>query len=440
MKTKRLAMALVLVAGTVVFAACGSDNEDNSGGGAGKLLHKLVKSEKTRVVNPAVPDAEMAAFVIGQYDLNFDIIRKNSEIAKKNAMISTYSIQTALAMAWAGAAGTTASEMQKALNFGDHAHEALNKIDTLIMSKNTEAIKSEYEEMDPIEIRTANDLYLSPNYTWASAWLDTLAAHYDAGITEMNFAADPEGARKYINDAVSEATHERIKDLIPEGSITTNTELVLTNAIYFKAPWRSDVTKSSEPLIFNRADGSSVDAEMLMVSDRLGYAKGDNYQAVSVDLRNDAFEVMFVLPDKGKFDDVLGALNGKMVDDIFAVMDYNRQVLLSFPAYEFTTSLKLNGTLNQLGMKQAFGGADFSKMTVEPNDMYISDIFHKSYIGVDDKGVEAAAATALIAQSEGVEINEVILALDRPFVFMIYESDTHTPLFVGQVFDPTAHN
>jgi serpin B len=395
-----------------------------------------------------IADADRDAFVKGQYDLNFDLIRKSADqIGDDNAMISTFSLQTALAMTWAGADGDTASEMAAALHFDDNTHAALNKLDALIQSKNKDVyVKDEgtpYEEKkDAVEIKTTNDLYFSTGiYTWASAWLDLLAVNYGAGLTELNFQADIEAARKYINDRVSDATHDRIKDLLPENSIDGNTRSVITNAIYFKAPWRDIVNKANDKMSFHKLDGSSVDVDYLLSSHRYEYmAAADNlYQAVSVPLRDDDFKVLFVLPDDGKFNDVQAALNGDLVGNIFDKLAKDSPVNLGFPSYSFETELTLKEPLKDLGMVKAFDemDANFSKMTDLPNDLYIGQVYHKTFVGLDEKGVEAAAATAVVMESKATPGEVINLDLDKPYFFIIYESDSKSPLFVGRVMDPS---
>ena len=455
MRTSHLALTLLLVLGTAPMLGCDSDDNDsntnqnggNNGGNNGGEVDpnapftQLIKSEKARAES-TISDADLKAFVKGQYDLNYDILRKSGDdIAKENAMISIYSIQTALAMVYAGAAGDTADEMKEILNYGDHAHEALNKLDTTIMALNRDAEdKPDWGlHVDPIEIKTSNNLYLSPIYTWSSAWLDELATNYNAGITAMNFAADPNKARDYINGVVSDDTNKRIQDLIPENGITGDTKLVVTNAIYFKAPWDEGLKKSNKPIDFIKADGSKVKANVLNDSRNLKYAKGADYQAVVEPMRDDLFEIMFILPDEGKFDLVMNSMNGEKILGIFDALTTDKEVVLKFPMYTFTTELDVAQTLKSMGMNKAFMGADFSKMTEGPNGLYISMIRHKSFIAVDEKGIEAAAATA-VAMEDGIpEVpeNPIVLTLDHAFMFVIYETQTHTPLFVGHVMDPT---
>ena len=444
-----LALSMGLCAGSL--AACDSDdgnangvqNQNSSGVG-----NKLIKSSLARAdSNIAVADRD--AFVKGQYDLNFDLIRKSADqIGDDNAMISTFSIQMALAMTWAGADGDTASEMASALHFDANTHAALNKLDRLINSKNKDKFSQEMGpgevyEKDAVEIKTNNDLYFAgDSYSWSSDWLDTLAINYGAGLTELDFAADPEAARKYINDIVSADTHDRIKDLIPSGGINVNTKSVLTNAIYFKAPWDDRIHKADNKLSFHKLDGSNVDVDYLYVSARYEYMVDENdlYQAVSVPLRDDDFNVMFVLPADGKFNDVQAALNGDIMGNIFSKLAKDSEINLKFPTYSFETSLKLKKPLKELGMDKAFEAdqADFSKMTSDANSLFIGDVFHKTFVGLDENGVEAAAATAVLMVGNGTPGEEIIdLNLDKPYFFIIYESDSKTPLFVGRVMDPS---
>lgn len=386
-----------------------------------------------------VDKAALQTFVKGQYDLNFELLKNsNEQINNKNAMISTFSIQSALGMTWAGAAGDTAAEMKKALHFDDNTHQALNNITAQVLDGRLDALDTEFEKRDKVDVAINNDLYLSPNYTWKESWLDALSINYDAGLTEMNFAADPEGARKYINDVVSNDTHERIKDLIPPNAITKSTQFVLTNAIYFKAPWAYEMYQNNDPFTFNLLDNSTVKATSIGVNESMLYAKGTNYQAVSVPLRGDHFNMMFIVPDEGEYSNVESTLTGDFMNTVYSSLE-SQQVRLSMPEFTFETSLDLVKPFQTLGMKKAFTAeADFSGMTVEDNNsLFIGAIVHKSFIGVNKDGVEAAAATAVVGKDSAMPTEPIILAIDRPFIFMVYEKETNSPLFVGRLLDPT---
>lgn len=453
MKKSTLILALSFLLAAAPLSACGgSDNEDDNQNNENNNNNKvefvnIVKSNVERDTSELANDF-LSDFVSNQYDLNLDIIHKSDELdtdqKDKNIMISTFSIQTALAMVWAGANGATADEMRTVLKFDDHTHEALNTLDANIMAKNKPIIDdpSMGYHVDAQEIKTSNNLYFAPVYTWQKDWLDLLATDYGAGIREINFSADPEKARQYINTVVEEDTHDRIKDLIPVGGITENTTAVITNAIYFKTPWKTSVSKKDDPLSFKKLGGGTVDAPALHVREQEVYMidETNGYMAITLPLRDQDFNVLFVIPDEGKFNDVQASLNKDAFKHIFDSLTNYAILDLTFPSFTFNSSFSLKATFKALGMTQAFtGNADFSKLTVEENQIYIGDIFHKTFIGVDEKGVEAAAATA-VTMENGASPNlpQVLkVDIDRPFMFVIYDSKNKSPLFFGRVLDPT---
>ena len=375
-------------------------------------------------------------FVKGQYDLNFDLLRDGEEqFQGKNAMISTFSIQTVLGMAYSGAAGNTKSQIASALNFGDDANDALNKINTEVLARQLPAQSGNDWNIGAVEVKTSNNLYYAVDvYDWKDSWLKVLDHSYDAGITEMNCAADPEAARNYINNIVSNDTNQRIKELLPDGSVSELTTAVLTNSIYLKAPWHVNLEVAETKLDFHVGDSvANVDALSIHKKD-LNYLKSADYSAVVVPLRDDTFQVLFIVPDSGKYDAVWSSLNGDVVTDILSNLR-STLIDLTYPQIEFDTSLALRDLLVARGMVDAFGNADFSEMKSDDKPLSVSQIYHKSFIAMNVYGVEAAAATALLM--EGATPDEPIeLDIDRPYIFVIYETGTKSPLFVGRVLDP----
>ena len=439
MKKHLTMLALAILATS--FAACsnsdspdGSDSSQNSGN-----LVKQVKSALTRQT-PNIPDADFQKNINAQYDLNFNLLRQaDSQLKDKNACLSTFSLQSAMAMAWAGSDGTTATEIANALGFDASSHQALNKIQSLFVSHNRDAEESEYESHDAVIASYANDLYLAPGHNWNPEWLDELAKNYDAGVTEMNFAKDPEASRAYINDAVSKATHDRIKDLLPEGTIDTNTVSVLTNATYLKVPWRDSFGIASTPIDFHLSDGSTVQPEYIVTHTHYNYYKADNYQAVTVPLFGNSFDVLFIMPDAGSLADVQSTLNAQEINQIFNGLAF-KDIHLFIPSIKFETSWNVKKILSDMGMNAPFdqSTANFSRMTTDPNDFYLSAILQKTFIAMDKHGVEGAAATAIVAASESMEMEPPLeLKIDNPYFFIIYEKESKSPIFFARVLDPT---
>lgn len=254
----------------------------------------------------------------------------------------------------------------------------------------------------------------------------------------VDYEADPEAARQLINDWVEDQTEDRIVDLVPQGVITTDTRLTLVNAVYFLANWLNEFNADqTAPGSFNTPAGE-VTVPMMNGSLRTNYAAGDGYQAVILPYVGDA-AMFIVLPD----DDMAGfagTLDVERYRNIRASVT-DHQVELSMPRFEFRSSVPLKQALRTLGVELAFepplgdSGADFTGITDE-RVLFIQDALHQAFVSVDEKGTEAAAATALVFGVTSAP-PPAQLTLDRPFLFFIEQTSTGEILFAGQVVDPS---
>ena len=111
-------------------------------------------------------------------------------------------------------------------------------------------------------------------------------------------------------------------------------------------------------------------------------------------------------------------------------------VELELPRWDFSTDLDLKPPMTALGMELPFGDADFSGMT--NLDLFISQAIHRANITVDEWGTEAAAVTGIGFAESGPPEPDIVVHADHPFAFVIRHTATGTPLFIGQVADPTA--
>jgi serpin B len=264
------------------------------------------------------------------------------------------------------------------------------------------------------------------------AFLDVLARHYDAGLYLVDFAEDAERERLAINKWVREQTHDRVDELLPPMSLDPNTAMVLVNAIYFKASWlqKFDPAMTTDAP-FHGADGD-VSVPMMRNTGRRGYAKGEGYQAVELSYVSEAVRMLLILPDAGQQSAVEARLKSGLFDEIRAGLEQT-SVALSLPRFSFHSDLDLKPALETLGMKRAFGPADFSGIAGSPGEIFIGGVFHQAFIAVDEKGTEAAAATAVVL----VQRNQpAAVSFDRPFLFAVYDQPTGHILFVGRLSNP----
>ena len=389
--------------------------------------------------------------------LGIDLLKKTSR-PDATALLSPYSIQSALAMAYAGAEGVTREEMTNALHYSkDEAtlHQsfaALRKTLEEVMRSSAESSERERQfsaTNDPLVLTIANRLFGQSGYEFRQSFPGLLKDSYAAPFEPMDFKKDPALAARQINAWVENQTRQRIRNLVAETALNELTRLVLVNAIYLKAPWAEPFEISATkpgPFYVNGSQG--VDVPTMNKRHELPFAQGDGFVAVSLPLTY-PLQFQIFLPAKR---DGLAQLEKQLISDMFAgkIKWERRDVMLSLPRFKIEPPvLSLSAALQALGMKTAFdippGSANFDRIAPRrPGDyLAISDVFHKTFLNLDEKGIEAAAATAILFRAGGIHQppKPVEVRVDHPFLFAIVtqlksESGGATCLFLGHITDP----
>jgi serpin B len=387
--------------------------------------------------DPSAPASDLAAVVAADTALGLDLIGR--AWTGDNLIISPFSIATALGMLEAGARGETQVQMAAVLH-QTLSDEALHDARGTLLAALASEVPTTEEEPSPFTLRAINALWAQQGYPILDDYLDVLSGSYDAGVSLLDFTSAHEAARVVINDSVADQTEERIIDLIPEGVITDLTRLVLTNAVYFKANWLNEFNPDATANgTFETAVGNEVTVPMMHTTIQTRYVDGDNYAAAWLPYVGDATMIV-ILPDN----DVAGLLETLSVEEL---VEASRgaggfHVDLTMPRFEFRSQLGLVPVLQALGMEAAFvappseGSADLTGI-VEARELYVQDVIHQGFVKVDERGTEAAAATAIVAMA--VSIPELAtLILDRPFLFLIQHQSSGEILFAGIVADPSA--
>lgn len=398
--------------------------------------NRYVKSDLARETAPQVSTEDIgvltednAAFALAFYDQ----VRDKHD----NLIFSPLSLSLALSMAMAGAEGATESAMMDALQFslpeGD-VHPAFNALLLAI-----EASQEVSDEGGKFQLSIANSIWGQAGYDFKENFLDQLALNYGSGLFQVDFKGAPEEARAAINDWVEDETQEKIKDLLPQGTIDTLTRLVLANAIYFKGAWRHPFEASNtqqEP--FYLLDGSDKIVDMMHLSGTsLPYVKGEGFQAVGLPYVSTDFKMTLIVPDAGSFATVEESLTPELLASLSSELAL-KQIVIGLPKFDFEANINANNPLIALGMGEAFDydRADFSGIT-EADELVITDVLHKATITVDEEGTEAAAATAVVIGVRSMPGDETIeLVIDRPFIFLIEHQPTQAILFMGRVMQP----
>jgi serpin B len=351
-----------------------------------------------------------------------------------NLFFSPESISTALAMAYAGASGTTASEMAATLHFTLPPAQLHPAMGALLTSLNS--THSGYQ------LRVADALWAEKDYAFLDDFLKLTEDDYSAGFKPMDFKTAPEAARASINQWVAQQTEDKIKDLIPPGAIKSDTGLVLTNAIYFKGDWQTQFGKAAtQDEDFHLSPAQTVKTPLMHLQTKLGYFNGATFQAVDIPYKSGELSMVVLLPNDvaglPALEQVLTAVNlQKWLDGGWR----SNKIILTLPKFKMTSQFELAEALRTLGMKQAFlrGTADFSGMTGK-KDLWISAAIHKAFVDVNEEGTEAAAATGIVMRSMAMshEATPVVFRVDHPFIFLIRDNRSGAILFMGRVTDPS---
>jgi len=412
------------------LAGCGEGPDD---GTPEPAPFEQVKSDQQRLPASASPDS-VRALTLNNAQFLHDLWR--AEAPTGNFFISPHSISIALAMTYAGSAGTTQQEMANTLHFAQpepELHAAFNNLDQALAKRGQNARGVDGK---PFRLRVVNSTWAQHDYTFLPTYLDTLAQHYGAAMNLLDFAMQPEPSRATINGWVSERTEERIPELLPEGVVVRDTVLVLTNAVYFNASWNTPFKpEDTQPGDFAKLDGSAANVPLMHQHQETGYAEGSGWRAVSLPYDGDEVSMLVVLPDAGQFDAVAQSLTAGQVDTILDGLS-PKGVTITLPKFEVRTKLSLADRLAQMGMPSAFADADFSRMDGS-RQLLITDVIHEAFVKVNEAGTEAAAATAVVVGRVSAP-EPATFEANRPFLFFILDNETRAMIFAGQVLDPAS--
>jgi serpin B len=387
-----------------------------------------------------VPPSEAGPAAAAISSLGASLYRRlAAEKPGENLVFSPLSIEAALAMVRNGAAGETRAQMDRVLGAGsgDTLDRALNALDAALVAHNG-PVKGSGGTAE-IGLRTSNALWAQDGFVLYAAFLDVLARHYGAGVNVVDFARATEAARTRINAFVSERTNGRIPQVLPPDAVNAETRFVLTNTVWFKAPWQRPFGALGDRP-FSRADGTTVSVPTMFGSEGsagfygVGYGEGPGWKAGELKYVGGGLSMVVIVPDNlAAFErsldgPTLTSITGGLTGDLRSVQ---------LPRWKSRTATSLPEQLGALGMPRAFtDAAEFSALSPEPTR--IDDVLHEAFIAVDEKGTEAAAATAVIGGPTSVPVPRgTPLVVDRPFLYAIRDVGTGAILFLGRVTDPS---
>jgi serpin B len=350
-----------------------------------------------------------------------------------NVAMSPASIATALMITWGGAKGETAAQMQRTLGLEGEPDILLSRWGNL------------YKSLQSDTLKMANRIYGEKTFGIDTTYFTIVRHAFDVWIEPIDFSSDPDGARTKINTWVADETAQRIKDLLPRGSINALTKLVIVNAVYFLADWAHpfDVSRT-QPHDFFVGGTAARPVPTMSQTASFSYANAGGASLVELPYKDKRTSMYLLVPDAR---DGLPALEATL-ESTFKTLQSKlaeRRVELSLPRFtiDSPSSIDLGKSLEKLGIVDAFSAekADFSniaKPKTPADKIFISAVFHKAFVKVDEKGTEAAAASAVAMTVGGAPPREITkLRVDHPFLFVLADKPSGLILFIGRVVDPT---
>ena len=395
------------------------------------------------------------ALCVGFNDFGLDLHRRLP--SGKNTFISPLSIGAALAALIPGARGQTAVELGQVLRLQGTAEDTARTMAELrrileprrtedeTWSDETQTFETAVRESFRLSLATG--LFVEEAYPLHTAFCDALTEAFGADFLSVTFA-NPEETAVRVNTWVSENTEGRITDLVSPRSLLPDMQLILANAVYFKASWADPFMEEvTRPKPFRLLPGEgtlSVEVPMMAKRETFRYWKSESadVEALRIDYE-EGLAMLVVLPATGRFAEVEEGLSADLLARIHAGSE-RTLADLELPRFEMRFETRLGNILRELGLQTAFDVAtsDFGGITPHPDGLVLSEAIHQAWLKVDEHGTEAAAATALMAADSAVMEEEpampISFVVDRPFYFFIQEQLTGAVLFMGRVMDPSA--
>lgn len=402
MKFARYCFSIVLLLSATLMISCQKDDHDSDADTLQKPVLTFSGLDLTKAQMEMTVDVN---------NFGFNLFGKLSD--GKDVFISPFSVSLALSMLTTGAAGNTEAELLKALGFEGRTTEELDAFYSLLIDR--------FKSADPsVETIAANSVWPDKNLQVKEKFIDDCLKYFSSEVNTVDYN-DPSLLTK-INDWCKSNTNGKITNMLnkaPDGPMT------LINAIYFKAKWAFT--------FYNAKKGK----DRMQAKIRTLYYEDDNMAMVGLPYGNGSFEMDVIVPGRKSSIETIGQTLDATAWNKILANSKTADVTVSMPEFELSWGSKsIKKELRKMGIEEAFGLADFSRMSPQP--LFVDDVFHKTYVKVNKEGTEAAAVTVVemkyttAASPSTVEIPEVTLTVGDEFIFLIRDRVTGAILFIGQ--------
>jgi len=355
----------------------------------------------------------------------------SSKDESKNEILSPVSIALGLALLESGADGRTREEIKRTLLEAGASHE-----DVLSVYVNLqEQLKI---DADKTKLTIANGLFQDKDLKLKDDFKDMIKNCFKSEVDQADFKNQLEDARQKVNRFVSQKTSQKIPELFRKGQLTTNDRLVLANAIYFKASWKTSFNKGStkqDTFYRNGQEQDKQTVQFMQQSVNLRHSSSNDVEALELPYNHQDLAMYVVLPKaRDGMRDLERKLTGKQLRDIISRLQ-QKQVKVQLPRFAVRSPVDLKTTLTKMGLESVFSqSADFRRMSESP--LKVDSMVHEAYISVDESGTEGAAATGAAIDIRALPMHpedETSFKVDHPFLYVVAHKQTGAIIFLGKV-------
>jgi serpin B len=355
-----------------------------------------------------------------------------------NVLVSPYSLRTAFGQVYAGTRGDSRSEIESILGFsalGDRTHAVLDAATQALESRNAEGS----DEIPELIVRPINRSFFDTKFEGkiGEPWLETVQSSYGTCIEVFDLNADHNATMERVNGWVADQTNDLIPKLVK--SLPPQVDLILVNALYFKASWDTPFEDYlTEDGSFTTRSGARADVKMMHAPVHQGsYAEQEGWQAVSLPYSDGRLEMVVILPAAGTDAAFEDALDADVLESVLGELQH-ATIDLRLPRFDLTSTWALRRTFESLGMLAAFQNPD-DFFPIAEGMLPIFEVFHDVAIAIDEKGTEAAAATAVVFGDSGSDepVAEATMIVDHTFYLAIRDQEAGAVMFLARIGDPT---
>jgi serpin B len=373
-------------------------------------------------INPVNIPANIAS---GTNEFAFDFFEnlQKTQPAEENIFVSPLSLHMALGMLLNGAGTETAAEIRKGLKMEGVSDADLNQ-----------AYKSLIDGLpvadSQVKLGIANSVWYKKNFQVENSFLEVMKNAFDAEIAGIEF---DEAGKDKINQWASDKTNGKIKKVLDK--ISEDQVMFLLNALYFKGDWKNkfDAAATADKT-FKLESGSTKNVKMMYSKTDAGLKTSDQFTAVELPYGNDQFKMTLILP---KGENTIGKVLSEINTENWAALSASQgpNVKVGLPRFTLDYAVDLIETIKAMGINKVFGGGDLLKLSKNPN-LYVNLINQNTYLGIDEKGSEAAAVTTIGIGLTSAGPEPGVFVCDRPFGLVISEKTSNTILFMGRIMNP----